>query len=350
MTAATLVEEEIQTKVQQQEEIPTADQSRAQMFRGMARKLKDEVRYKRNPSIAGQRMTARRARIAESMTRDADRLERVQLVLEGLATALEAGALPEILRGLATRVQIEALVFHRDLPDLLSSEFVKLQRAGLAAPENFHEAKRVLATITSFTHFQGESEREAEIRRMERAIFGRRIAGFFPTPPGLCARLLDLAEIKAEDCLLEPSAGLGNIVDCARTLKPAPGSIHVCEICPELAAILKKKGYELVAGDFLTFKPDRTYTRIVMNPPFERGQDAAHVRHAHSLLGLGGRLVSLVSSGLFFRTDKRTTCFRGWFEHVGGRRYAIDPGAFKGGDRATGIATSVSCEIVVIDA
>jgi 16S rRNA G1207 methylase RsmC len=56
------------------------------------------------------------------------------------------------------------------------------------------------------------------------------------------------------------------------------------------------------------------YDRIVMNPPFENGQDIAHVEHAYELLSPGGRLVTVMSEGPFFRQDKNAASFRNWLE------------------------------------
>lgn len=44
------------------------------------------------------------------------------------------------------------------------------------------------------------------------------------------------------------------------------------EIEPELQEIAKQYG-QIVANDFLSFEPDTSYDLIVMNPPFENGDD-----------------------------------------------------------------------------
>jgi hypothetical protein len=51
-----------------------------------------------------------------------------------------------------------------------------------------------------------------------------------------------------------------------------------------------------------------------MNPPFEKGQDIEHVRHAYDQLKPGGRVVAIMSEGPFFRSDKKATEFRDWLE------------------------------------
>lgn len=59
----------------------------------------------------------------------------------------------------------------------------------------------------------------------------------------------------------------------------------------------------------MTF-PTSKFDRVVMNPPFSRGQDVEHVRHALSLLAPGGLLVSVMSNGVTFRQDRRYADFR----------------------------------------
>ena len=49
---------------------------------------------------------------------------------------------------------------------------------------------------------------------------------------------------------------------------------------------------------------------IVLNPPFERGEDAAHVLHAYKFLAPEGILAAIVSDGVFARRDKKETAFR----------------------------------------
>jgi 16S rRNA G1207 methylase RsmC len=56
----------------------------------------------------------------------------------------------------------------------------------------------------------------------------------------------------------------------------------------------------VVCGDFLQCTTDAlwgTFDRIVMNPPFERGVDIAHIKHAMTFLKPGGRLVAICANG-----------------------------------------------------
>ncbi len=159
--------------------------------------------------------------------------------------------------------------------------------------------------------------------------------GFFETPPEVVGRMLDL--IILQGIILEPSAGLGAIADQIPVDKDC---IRCVEKNEQRAQVLQDKGYQTECADFLTVVG--RYDTIVMNPPFEQGQDIDHVRHAHGLLAPGGWLVSVVSEGPFFRQDKKAQAFRTWFDEVGGYSEKLDSGAFKSS------GTQVNARLVTI--
>jgi 16S rRNA G1207 methylase RsmC len=78
-----------------------------------------------------------------------------------------------------------------------------------------------------------------------------------------------------------------------------------------------------------------------MNPPFEHGQDAKHVKHAFDFLKPGGRLVAIMANGAQFAK------FSPWLEDRGGWSEELPSDAFTGKDafRQTGVST----RLVVID-
>ena len=94
--------------------------------------------------------------------------------------------------------------------------------------------------------------------------------------------------------------------------------VHAIEFNRSLSDILSAKGHEVEFADFL--EHHECYDRIVMNPPFENGQDIEHVQHAYSLLRSNGRLVSVMSEGPFFRSDQQSVAFRDWLDDRGARR------------------------------
>lgn len=78
--------------------------------------------------------------------------------------------------------------------------------------------------------------------------------------------------------ILEPSAGKGDLADSFSS------QVDCIEVNPELSMILHGKGYQVVGTDFLTFTTYTEYDAIIMNPPFDRGDE--HLTHAIELAEL----------------------------------------------------------------
>jgi predicted RNA methylase len=121
---------------------------------------------------------------------------------------------------------------------------------------------------------------------------------FFETPDSLAQDLVSLADIRPGETCLEPSAGRGAI---ARHL-PCPDCI---ELMPDNREYLMQNAFHVVADDFLQFH--QPYDVIVGNPPFTRSQDIEHVTHMIELSRR--RVVSVMSAGVTFRTNRKTLEF-----------------------------------------
>lgn len=161
--------------------------------------------------------------------------------------------------------------------------------------------------------------------------------GFFETPPAVVERLIDLADIEPGMDCLEPSAGRGAI---ARAMRESGGSLSsytLVELLPKNVEALCDAGFSdlCIMADFLSLKPGDAFAgmefgRVVMNPPFApRQADINHVRHAFDFLKPGGRLVSVMSSGVVFRENRKTVEFREWLEAHGGEWETVADGAFR---------------------
>ncbi len=182
------------------------------------------------------------------------------------------------------------------------------------------------------------SRQALEAQQTVNTLLDYGIPGFFPTPPAIVKRMIELADIRPGMTVLEPSAGTGAIADAIRQAGVEP----ICvEINWTLAEILSKKGYRTYCQDFLTFYT--TIDRIIMNPPFEHGADIEHIRHAYTWLAPGGRLVAIASEGPFFRSDRKSIAFREWLDSVGGTSEKLPDGSFL--PSGTGVVT----RIVVIE-
>jgi len=166
---------------------------------------------------------------------------------------------------------------------------------------------------------------------------------FYPTPKLVAQRLVKLADFSPEKMqwALEPSGGSGAILD---EFPKSCSGIQTCEIQPELADALEAKGYAVEKGDFMAYHPGPIFERIVANPPFTRGQDLAHISHMLDCLAPGGRLVSVLSAGIDYRTDKVTKAFLARLQKECVFRFEdIESGAF----RESG--TLVNAKILIAD-
>jgi hypothetical protein len=169
--------------------------------------------------------------------------------------------------------------------------------------------------------------------------------GFFETPRAVVERMLELVPMKQGATVLEPSAGLGAIVRVLREYNQE-AFFTLIEKNHDRALSLEKEFGEsihvaVVCGNFLDFPSSSDvlngYERIYMNPPFEEGQDIEHVVHAYNILVEGGKMIAVMSEGVFFRRDRLATEFRNWLDVVGGRDEKLPEGSFK--ESGTGVNT-----------
>ncbi len=161
---------------------------------------------------------------------------------------------------------------------------------------------------------------------------------FFETPPELAKKMVEMAEIKKTDGILEPSAGTGAI---AKEIKE--GYLYCNEINPNMANFLANDmNFRTSCADFLKTSNKYIYDKIIMNPPFTKQQDIYHILQAYSLLKSGGILVSIVSEGSFFRENKKSIIFREFLKHAKAEIIKNPEGTFK----ASG--TMVSTRIIKI--
>ena len=100
--------------------------------------------------------------------------------------------------------------------------------------------------------------------------------------------------------ILEPSAGLGRIVEAVNAFMPK-SRITAVEENSDCVKHLRQNFpslKELRHGDFLQQNFNKKFDAIVMNPPFKMGRDIKHIQHALKFLCPGGVLVSLCYNGV----------------------------------------------------
>lgn len=293
------------------------------------------------------------------------------------------------------------------LPWSLESTFDKRKRLegmGIYTAPEFRSALREFAGI------QEVIASPNKIKEMERAMVGRRNDGldFFPTSDATTDAVLDAADIQEGMSVAEPSAGMGHMADRIRErtgIWP-----DVAELSPERRELLEAKGYNVVGHDFMAMDPRKSFTygdvfrhtdgtfgvmrgsggmgsdrvgfhpldaegnpdaraarwvdredltgverrgadsgydRIIMNPPFSKGRDIQHVRHAYEFLRPGGRLVAIMGEGAFFHSNQAAENFREWLDSLGATAEKLPEGSFM--DPSLPVNTAANARMVVID-
>ncbi len=119
------------------------------------------------------------------------------------------------------------------------------------------------------------------------------------TPPALARRIAEWADVDGST-VLEPSCGNGALVLAAQ----AEG------------ATVTAFDIEHTGESFLDQRPERPYQVVLMNPPYSRGQDLAHIEHA---LLFAPRVVALVR--LAFLAGKKR--FERLYSEYGLRRAVV---------------------------
>lgn len=163
----------------------------------------------------------------------------------------------------------------------------------------------------------------------------KRAFDVFLTPAILADEVADMADIHQGLEVLEPSAGEGALAWAA----DARGARVTCIEVRPAAADKLALSFVTHCGDFLEVSPAMfpRFDRVLMNPPFSRRQDIAHVRHAWEFVRPGGKLVAIMPPSYQFRQDGAARDFRAWLQGLPSMAVPNPPGAFKAS--GTSVAT-----------
>ena len=152
---------------------------------------------------------------------------------------------------------------------------------------------------------------------------------FFATPPAIAAHLVELADIKPDDIILEPSAGQGAIIEAILGKYPK-ANITAVELMELNCNILIKKGYNVEKADFITTPFQPVVAKIITNPPFSNKLDIDHIRRRHEVcIPGGGRIVSIASKHWQGAGNRKEVDFKNWLDSIDSQVYEIEAGAFK---------------------
>lgn len=153
---------------------------------------------------------------------------------------------------------------------------------------------------------------------------------FFQTPGALARRMVELAQICADDDVLEPSAGHGRLLLPLEKLAGL-GSVVAVEIDEANCRVLTLSFSASVhQADFLKWSSEtlEVFDVALMNPPFSGNQDVAHMRAAWSLLRSGGRMVAIASEHGFIGQERVAQEFRSWLADINATVEQLPPGTF----------------------
>lgn len=298
--------------------------------------------------------TRKRQAQADSNAKKKERFIRWGQILNTLAIMWDAQDVPELLTQIRGASDLEFALWNsypappdEDNPidgwyrKEYHTRLKKALKLGMKSKEDSDRMKTMLESLGSVT-FTEEQLKEKQLNARLAEIRSYKIQGFFPTPDELIDKMIQYARLEDHHYLLEPSAGIGNILDRVR-FHGIQCKIDAVEIRPALEEVLRLKGYNSSCEDILatTEIKGRKWDRILMNPPFEHGQDIDHVRHCFdTYLETDGILVSIMSASVKSNTYAKYIDFRNWVEEMGG--FFEDNGqAFKEAFNSTGVSSII---------
>lgn len=183
-------------------------------------------------------------------------------------------------------------------------------------PESFNrlQALRMENDEAGFAMAELRPRFERLASRHENGTAPRAVSAYqlFQTPPDIATCLVAGLCLQPGARVLEPSAGLGRLLDALRSY--APREVVAVELAANIAGELyrqQRPGVTLLQRDFLDVSPEDIglFDAVVMNPPFHLRSDIRHIQHATTFLKRGGRLAAIC-----FNTEHRRKAFSilGW--------------------------------------
>lgn len=312
---------------------PTVGISTAAKLRALADGLQGQIDACYSDRLSN---TPKRARQAAEKRNEGRNLERAQAMMRALADCHESGTVPAVLQGIATKAQIVLLASEEtDRGGGYYDAGIPLGRPRAWADAKERERAAALWALLA-SPADAERERKEDLRRKIDALQFAKIPGYYPTPAAVVARMIDAAELEPGAHVLEPSAGSGAIADA---LREAGHSVDCVERHCSLRAILEAKGHTLTGHDFTEYHSPAgsLYDAVLMNPPFENGQDCQHVSRAWSFVKPGGALVAIMGAGVTFRKGTPYTQTREWLESERAEIVVLPGGTFA--ESGTGVVS-----------
>lgn len=136
----------------------------------------------------------------------------------------------------------------------------------------------------------------------------KKLFQFYETPKDLAREMATLADCAGKK-ILEPSAGRGRLIEAAVNNATGFDNCQIVAIDSDpanIAALAEMRNkwlhandvnFGIVEGDFLRKGVHVVFDRVIMNPPFTRGQSITHINHALKFLKPGGKLIGICPNG-----------------------------------------------------
>lgn len=148
----------------------------------------------------------------------------------------------------------------------------------------------------------------------------------FYTPASVARDMAQLAMMRTPNGrtlrMLEPSVGGAALVHAALRIDPTLAVVAVeirQEACLTLPIDLRSNPrFEVHPADFLSLTPSDIglFDLILMNPPFAKGQDLEHIRHAAAFLHPGGTLCAIAWPAFMTPSTRKQRAFSDWLKEL----------------------------------
>lgn len=149
----------------------------------------------------------------------------------------------------------------------------------------------------------------------------RDYAKFF-TPPDVAKLLVEMANIKPFERILEPHAGDGRILKEINRAHPnADLVLHACEIDERHLPDLKDLASTVWINDYLKMPFVHLYDKVIANPPFGNETDfGLHFQKMRKSLRYSGKMVTIapLDFGLICDSSVRLTNLKNWSKNSDG--------------------------------
>lgn len=273
-----------------------------------------------NTEISGN-VTNRRSTMASNAAKKKERLLKYATIADTLAKLWETNSVPFLLQRIKTGADIEHIMlsnfpspphddmpvdgwYRKEYPSLLN----KSHKLGFYTHHQFEEAKVALLAFSKGVTVK----KDKYVELMENYPGIRSIPSFFPTPDKICNEMVLDACIDYGMSVFEPSAGIGSIIEAIKEYHKDDNLKIFCnEYNSMLCGYVKEKhGIDCWNLDLMEIQFSHQFDRILMNPPFEKLQDAKHIMKCFTALKSGGRLISIAGMGWTFNTSAVAEEFR----------------------------------------